>query len=123
MRFSSIFVLAVVPTAAFSIQPSPLAVRPTPSTTRSAAIMAEGSNPASGKNIGPILRVGFLGLVAVQSVFGMSIELPGLFGDNPDFFGAAIDTAFFGYSARLPVSACKRRRRPKRPRASAALNA
>ena len=63
--------------------------------------MAEGSNPASGKNIGPILRVGFLGLVAVQSVFGMSIELPGLFGDNPDFFGAAIDTAFFGYSARL----------------------
>ena len=42
-----------------------------------------------------------LGLIVAQSVLGLSYDIPGLFGPNPDYFGTLFDLAFGLYGGKL----------------------
>ena len=81
--------------AAFNVATLPVSAHHRPEKARTQhVLMAEGSK-------GFPFRSAILALITAQSAFGLSQDIPRLFGERPDVFATLFDGGFFVYATRL----------------------
>ena len=96
-----LMLLGVQAAAAFHTAPlSARSAQAAPVSSRSAvATMMAGPQPGLLSRLP--LRQAVIALIAVQSAFGLSNDVPSLFGESPDVLGTVVDAGFLVYSAQL----------------------
>ena len=102
MRAIVACVLALLsPAYGFSVAPPRPVMRSRSHTSSTNILMAEESPKPAGSGLP--LRSAFLGLIFVQSLFGLSEDIPRFFTTpmNPDIFTTIVDIAFLGYSGKV----------------------
>ena len=83
--------------AAFSVPHSPPA--PTLRSRSAADVQVTMQLPSLPPNL-PSLSTALTALITVQSAYGLTSDIPALFGPSPDYFGTAVNAGFLVYGVK-----------------------